>query len=123
MVEVEIRAPVYNEETQQIESKVLALVRAESGSLDVYPSGSWTVPFAPVISLSTGRPVEPADDPEEWARNLPYAYRSGDLAAVVRHDDNPPALEAPDLTEDEPLIPDPPAPAVDVVDDRPAGVA
>jgi hypothetical protein len=123
MVEVEIRAPVYNEETQQIESKVLALVRAEAGSLDVYPPDSWTVPFAPVISLTTGKPVEPADDPEEWARNLPYAYRSGDLAAVVRHDDNPPALEPPDLSEDEPVIPDPPAPALEHVRDRSAEVA
>lgn len=113
MVEVEIRAPRFNEETQQIESIVLALVRAEGKDLSIYPPDSWTVPGDAVISLSTGQPVEPADDPEEWARNLPYAYRSGDLAAVIRHDDSPPALKTPELDEDEPIIPEPPVPAVE----------
>ena len=109
MVEVEIRAPVYNEETEEIESQLVAVVRADGPALEVAPP-TWAVPHAPVISLSTGKSVEPDDDPEEWARNLPYAYRSGDLAAVIRRDDNPPDLDQPELHEDEPLIPDPPVP-------------
>jgi len=108
MVEVEIRAPRFNEETQQIESIPLAFVRADGNDLTIVPPDTWTVPTDSVISLTTGRPVEPIDDAEEWARNLPYAYRSGDLEAIIRHDDNPPALDRPDLDEEEPIIPDPP---------------
>jgi hypothetical protein len=43
----------------------------------------------PVVSLRTGDSVRFADDPEEWARSLVLAYRSGDLVATILHDDNP----------------------------------
>ena len=63
-----------------------------------------------MISLRTGKSVDPLDDPEEWARNLPSAYRSGDLVAVIQRDDRPPALDVPIGRENEPAIPDPPPP-------------
>jgi hypothetical protein len=112
MVEVEIRTPIYDEESQEIVWRPLALVRADGDDLEVFGDGS-CVPLDPVVSMSSGKSVEAADNPEEWARNLPYAYRSGDLAAVIRRDDDPPALEAPEEIADEPAIPEPPMPVLD----------
>lgn len=43
----------------------------------------------PVVSLRSGETIHFADEPEEWARSLVLAYRSGDLVATVLHDDNP----------------------------------
>jgi hypothetical protein len=106
MVEVEIRAPIHNEESETIEWVPLALVRADGGDLEIY--GEIAVPPDPVMSIATGKPVEQANDPEEWARNLPGAYRSGDLAAVILRDDNPPAVGADAEDPGEPTIPDPP---------------
>jgi hypothetical protein len=107
MVEVEIRTPIYDEESETVQWARLALVRAEGRDLEIYGDAS-CVPPAPVMSITTGRPVEQADDPEEWARNLPYAYRTGDPAAVILRDDNPPHIEEPDSEFVEPSIPDPP---------------
>jgi hypothetical protein len=109
MVEVEIRVQSYNEETQQIEWDVRALVRADGGGLDVYGDRS-IVPDDPVLSITTGKQIHSADDPDEWARNLPYAYRSGNPVAVIRHDDDPPNIEEPELAANEPAIPEPPVP-------------
>jgi hypothetical protein len=120
MVEVEIRIQSYNEETQQIEWHVRALVRADGNSLDVYGDAS-LVPDDAVVSVSTGSQVHPGDDPEDWTRNLPYAYRSGNPVAVIRHDDNPPSIDEPQLAADEPTIPEPPVP--DLNHDEEADVA
>lgn len=108
MVEVEIRAPVYDEEDQTTESKLVALVTADGGSLAVEPAEArWAVPDAPVVSMSTGKSINSDDDPEEWARNLPYAYRSGDLVAVLRRDDDPPDIDAREHDDAVPEIPQP----------------
>lgn len=109
MVEVEIRTPTFNEEEQQIGSEGIALVRVVDGEITLYGEES-SVPIAPVMSLTLQRSVDPADDPEEWARNLPYAYRSGDLEAVLLRDDAPPVFEDEEV-DDEPAVPDPPMPA------------
>lgn len=111
MIEVEIRTPTYNEESQAIEWERLALVRADDGEITVY--GDESVLFeGPVMGIASGRPVEPDEAPDEWVRSLPYAYRSGDLVAVVLHDDAPPALDNAEL-EPEPEIPEPPAPQLE----------
>jgi len=109
MVKVEIRTPTYDEESQTIESILLAIVEADGSRLEIEGDKS-CVPLDPVISATTGRRVDASADPEEWARNLPHAYRAGDLVAVIRHDDAPPEQEIPDETESEPAIPDPPVP-------------
>jgi hypothetical protein len=105
MVEVEIRTPIYNEESQQIEWAAVALVRAEAGSFDVYGDAD-VVPSDPVLSVVTGQSVDLADDPEEWVRNLPAAYRSGDLVAVSLRDDAPHVLEHGPSYREEPVIPE-----------------
>lgn len=112
MVEVEIRTQSYNEETGDIEWAVRALVRADGDTLDIYGDED-LVPRDPVLSISTGEQVHPGDDAEDWARNLPYAYRSGNPVAVIRHDDNPAEASEPELAANEPVIPEPPAPELD----------
>lgn len=109
MVKVEIRTPTYNEESQAIESVLLAIVEADGSRLEIEGDKS-CVPLDPVVSATTGRRLDASSEPEEWARNLPGAYRAGDLIAVIRHDDAPPEQEIPDDSESEPAIPDPPTP-------------
>ena len=111
MVEVEIRTPGYNEETQELEWNAVSLVRAEDGSLTIYGDES-AIPQDSVMNPATGGPVHFNDDPEEWARNLPHAYRAGDLVAVVLRDDNAATVEEAEPEHHEPEIPEPPAAAV-----------
>ena len=109
MVEVEITVPIHNEETERVESVRVALVRADGAEIEIIGDAS-AVPPAPVVSITTGESVEPAENLEEWARNLPYAYRSGNPRATVLHDDNPPQVNDSDDELVEPSIPDPPEP-------------
>ncbi len=106
MVEVEIRMPRHNEEAQTIDWKRLALVRADAEGVQVYGDPS-CVPDDSVISATSGKQIDMASSPEEWARNLPYAYRAGDLVAVLLHDDEPAEIEANEEVS-EPVIPNPP---------------
>jgi hypothetical protein len=100
MVAVELRSPVFSEKTGQIEWCTRALVRAEDGDLTISSVGEAGVVVdrdMKVIDLATGSTLDSADEPEAWARNLPSAYRSADLVAVVVHDDDgdpPRATEA-----------------------------
>lgn len=114
MVVVEIRAPVYDEESSQVEWRLRALVKAEGAQLEI--TGDRTVlgnDNLSVVDIQTGRRLSRDDDPEVWARNLPHAYRSGDLVAHVAIDTNPPAiLIEPKDPRDLPTIPAPP-PATD----------
>lgn len=100
MVVVELRAPVYDEEAGEIVWRSRAIVRAHRDGLQVMGEemllGDETMT---VIDLASGRRLSRADDPEGFTRNLPYAYRSGDLVAVVVIDSDsrepPPAGEDP----------------------------
>jgi hypothetical protein len=105
MVEVEIRMPRHDEEAGAIVWESLALVRADENGMNVYGDTSY-VPDESVIHVVTGKEIDHTSAPEEWARNLPYAYRSGDVVAVVLHDDDPMDLP-PAAPCDEPMIPEP----------------
>ncbi|HEX4116342.1 MAG TPA: hypothetical protein VHY18_10755 [Solirubrobacteraceae bacterium] len=48
----------------------------------------------PVLDAFTGVQLTPIGDPEAWARNLPFAFRAGDLVASIIHDDNPEPVPA-----------------------------
>ncbi len=112
MVEVEIRTPTYDEESQTISWHAVALLRAEGEEITVYGDDHTILQFIPVMSITHGKTITAEDDVEEWARSLPYAYRSGDLVAVVLHDDDPPELPDEDDVV-EPGLPDPPLPSFD----------
>jgi len=110
MVVVEIRAPVYDEESSQIEWRLRALVKAEGAQLEI--TGEATVlgdEILTVVDIQTGRRLSRNDDPEVWARNLPHAYRAGDLVAHVVIDTDPPEVPVePRAARDLPVIPAPP---------------
>jgi hypothetical protein len=106
MVEVEILTPTYNEESQTVAWEGVALVRAAGDQVTIYGDESVVQPIR-VVSITHGKSIDVDEDVEEWARSLPDAYRTGDLVAVVRHDDNPPAAEV-DADIVEPHIPHPP---------------
>ncbi len=62
-----------------------------------------------MLDLRTGKPLLADDDPEAWTRNLPFAYRAGDLVAVVVIDTDPPEVPVePAPPDDLPSIPAPP---------------
>jgi hypothetical protein len=111
MVEVEIRSPIYDEEASQITWRRRALVRADGTDLVVYSDGEGVVLPADmlVLDLDTGEQLRQADDPERWARNLPHAYRNGDLVAVVLADSEAASEEpATQRNTEAPSIPAPP---------------
>jgi hypothetical protein len=112
MVEIEIRTPVYNEESEQIEWEALAVLRADGDELTAVGNKAVVTP-GPVVSVTTGESVHPEDNAEDWARSLPDAFRSGDLVAIVIRDDDPPLVDNGTLDDPEPQIPEPPVPALD----------
>jgi len=114
MVVVEIRAPVYDEESGQVEWRLRALVKADGAQLEI--TGDTTVlgdKHFSVVDIQTSARLSRSDDPEVWARNLPHAYRAGDLVARVVIDTNPPDVPLePETPRDLPIVPAPP-PAAD----------
>jgi hypothetical protein len=105
MVELQIRSPRLNEETQGVEWDVLVELRISGDEVDVRGDERLIDFTVPVVSLRTGEPLLFDQDKEEWARNLPNAYRAGDYVVDVFNDDNPippDALAGPEL-EREPI--------------------
>lgn len=110
MVVVEIRTPVYDEESCAIEWIVCATVRAQGSDLDISPEGEIIDRDLQVVDVLSHRKLQGNDDPEIWARNLPHAFRAGDYVAVVVEDANGPrVLGDNSAPEPEPVIPDVPA--------------
>ena len=83
MVEVEIRSPVYDEEEGRIAWRALALVRADGDELSIYQEKPVIDVAMRVLDVATGKSVSAADEPKAWVRSLPFAYRAGDLVAVL----------------------------------------
>jgi hypothetical protein len=114
VVEVQIRRPIPNEESQAIDWEVLAVVTADGSRVEIDGDASYVLRDM-IVSVYTGQRVDPGSDAEGWARNLPFAYRSGDLVAVIRRDDDAPEHEvpSPEASVDEPAVPEPPIPEFD----------
>jgi hypothetical protein len=113
MVVVEIRRPYFDEESQTIDWQIRAVVLANSDGVKISaaPDETPCVLTETLVEASSGDVVDAASAPERWARSLPDAYRSGDLVAVVTHDDHPPAaVDSLDDGVEEPMIPEPPTP-------------
>lgn len=99
MVEFEMRAPVPDKAGHEIEWRTLTRVRIEGEHVDVEGDERIVDFSVPVTSLRTGEQLIFEDNKEEWARNLPDAYRSGDLVVVILGDDDP--LTPADIPEPE----------------------
>lgn len=93
MVIAELRAPIYDEEAGEVVWRSRAVVTAQDGELrimgDAELLGDETMT---VIDLASGEKLSREHDPEGWVRNLPGAYRAGDLVALVVADTDPPAF-------------------------------
>jgi hypothetical protein len=89
MVELQIRSPVLNDETNEVEWTVRTQLRV-SGEIVEVEGDEQLIDFSvPVVSLRTGELLLFEKDREEWARNLPNAYRAGDYVVEVFQDDDP----------------------------------
>jgi hypothetical protein len=90
MVHLELRTPIHDRATATLRWETLVSLRVEDGHAPEVDGDSALLDLnMPVVSLRSGETIHFADEPEEWARSLVLAYRSGDLVATVLHDDNP----------------------------------
>lgn len=88
MVELEILAAV-DGHGHEPEWRPLVRLRVDPHGFQVEGDQNVLDFDMPVVSLRTGDQVRFEDDPEEWARNLRTAYRTGDIIVNVLHDDHP----------------------------------
>jgi hypothetical protein len=93
MVEIELRAPHFDEERQTVEWEPVARLRVSGDQYELEDERGVVDLTLPVLNLRTGRRLHFADSPEEWARNLPTTYRGPELVAEVLHDDAAPRVE------------------------------
>ena len=94
MVRVELQTPIHEREAGTVRWEPLAALTVDGDGHQIEGDSSLLDLDLPVVSLRRGEQIRFTDDPEEWARSLVLAYRSGDLIATVVHDDMP-------VTEDE----------------------
>jgi len=108
MVEVEIRSPVADGDSGEVKWIVCATVRADGPDLVCDDPSGVLDPELPILDVATGRQVH-GDEAETWARNLPHAFRAGDLVAIVVSDSDPPSAQADPVERAAPVVPTPPS--------------
>jgi hypothetical protein len=92
MIVVEIHSPVFDEEAGSEQLRWRATVKAKrhggieiQGERELVAGGE-----LPVRDWRTGERLLAADDPENWVRSLPQAFRAGDLVVEIVYDDSTP---------------------------------
>jgi hypothetical protein len=89
MIHAQLQKSRYDEETQEFSWEPLAeLVVEDDGS----HRGEHVERFGLRKALMDPEARERvlfADEPERWVRLLPTAYRTGDVAVAILHDDHP----------------------------------
>lgn len=107
MVLVEVHSSVFDEEAGSTRLVWRASVKAQETSIEITgDSRFFGDGDLPVLDALTGVQLTPIGDPEAWARNLPFAFRAGDLVASVVHDDNPePAPAVEPVPRETPRVP------------------
>jgi hypothetical protein len=93
MVEIELRAPRFDEDRQTVEWEAVARIRVSGDHYELEDERGVIDLTLPVLNLRTGQRLHFAESPEEWARNLPTTYRGPELVAEILHDDAPPRLQ------------------------------
>lgn len=89
MVALEIKAPQFDSDRETVDWDAVAWLKVSGHDYELDdPSGVIDLSL-PVLNLRTSRKLSFTDEPEEWARNLPTAYRGPELIAVVVDDDDP----------------------------------
>lgn len=89
MVRVELQTPIHERDAGTVRWEPLVALTVDGEEHKIEGDSSLLDLHLPVVSLRRGEQIRFSDDPEEWARSLVLAYRSGDLIATVVHDDAP----------------------------------
>jgi hypothetical protein len=110
MVVVSIRSPFYDEEAGEQRFRQRVTVIAQGNRLEIQGESALVADgMLPVIDMATGQQVAASEDAEAWARNLPYAFRAGDIIADILVDTTPTTATNGDVESDPrepPTIPD-----------------
>ena len=69
----------WNTQTRQAEPQVLAVVIIHGHEVHIDGDERYFDTGVPVVDPETGHRLTFEEDPELWAKNLSYAYRSGDI--------------------------------------------
>lgn len=84
---IEIQFTVPNRHHGDLEWAVVATLRVDGFHLEVEGDQEFAeVRDIEVLDIETGQSLTFDADPERWARNLPQAFRSGDLVCRVSAD-------------------------------------
>jgi hypothetical protein len=84
---IELQFTVPNRHHGDLEWDVVATLRVDGPHMKVEGDQSFAeVRDIEVLDVETGQAVTFDADPEHWARNLPQAFRSGDLVCRVTVD-------------------------------------
>jgi hypothetical protein len=89
MVRVELQTPIHERDAGTVRWEPLVALTVDGEEHKIEGDSSLLDLDLPVVSLRRGEQIRFTDDPEEWARSLILAYRSGDLIATVVQDDTP----------------------------------
>jgi hypothetical protein len=89
MIRVELQTPIHERDAGTVRWEPLVALTVDSEGYKIDGDSSLLDLDLPVVSLRRGEQIRFAEDPEEWARSLVLAYRSGDLIATVVQDDTP----------------------------------
>jgi hypothetical protein len=84
---IELQFTVPNRNHGELEWEVVATLRVDGPQLEVEGDRCFAeVRDIEVLDVETGQSLTFDADPERWARNLPQAFRSGDLVCRVTAD-------------------------------------
>lgn len=93
VVELEIVRAV-DQHGSEIVWEPLAWMRVAPGHASFHGDTRMFDLTVPLMSVRTGAEVRFNDDPEEWARSLPSAFRTGDIIVRILRDDRISANDA-----------------------------
>jgi hypothetical protein len=86
MIEISFSAP--RRQDGELEWERVAVLRVDGTHFEIQGDQAYAeVRDIEVLDVESGQTVTYDADPERWARNLPYAFRSGDLVCHVTGDD------------------------------------
>lgn len=89
MIRTAIQTPRFDPDAVEVAWETLVELTVMDGELSLDGDAGLLDFGVPIVNLRNGETIRYDDDPEEWVRFLPSAYRSGDLVAVVLEDDHP----------------------------------
>ena len=84
---IEIQPSVPNRVDGELEWHVVASLQIDGTHVEIHGDPDFAeVRDIEVLDVETGQSVTFDADPERWARNLPQAFRSGDLVCAIVSD-------------------------------------